>query len=75
MDVPTIVVKWDPEKQLVGIGFNPDHFKTWDFVIACLEMAVKQAESNARLMQIQAIEQGARAHQEFEQVKGLLRGK
>ncbi len=55
--LPAIAIGWNAEAQIVEIQFDPAHFKTWDFVIALLDMAKLQAENNRRLAQLRAMQQ------------------
>jgi len=43
-NVLAIGVVFDPDKQCVGLQFEQKDFRTWEFVIAVLNMAVKKAE-------------------------------
>ncbi len=55
--LPTITVTFDPETQAVGVQFAPTDFKTWDMVVATLEMAKSFAEFNRNMGRAQAMQQ------------------
>lgn len=42
--LPTLAIGWNAELQAVSIKFDPLDFKTWDFVVATLDMAKQWAE-------------------------------
>lgn len=68
--IPVIAVAWDEKKQIVGIQFDKAEFRTWDFVIAVLDMAKAQADQHRRMAQIAAMQQQA---VEQQAVSSLLR--
>jgi phenylalanine-4-hydroxylase len=47
--LPTIHVGWDAEHQVVRLAFDDQEFKTWNFVIANLEMALQLAKDNHQM--------------------------
>lgn len=57
--LPTIKVTFNPETQAVGIGFEPSEFKSWDFVVATLDMAKSFAEFNRNLQRAQQAQMAA----------------
>ena len=57
--LPTISVGWNAEEQQVVLHFDPLKFKTWDFVIACLDMAKAQAEQHRRVQLAQQMQAAA----------------
>lgn len=62
-ELPTLAIGWDSELQSVALNFNPDQFKTWDFVIAVLDMAkqkAQEAQRMAALARMQKMEQDRR---------------
>lgn len=65
----------DPDKQTVGIKFDNSEFKTWDFILATLEMARIAAEfQKQQAMMMQAMQQQAAAQQMQKQIhRGGLR--
>lgn len=65
---PTIKVAWNEETHQVGVAFDTREFKTWDFVISVLEMAKRQAETQARIVQMNALQAQA---QEQAQIQAL----
>lgn len=46
--LPAVSIGWDAEKQGIQFAFNTGEFKTWNFIIALLEMAKLKAESEQR---------------------------
>lgn len=42
--LPTIRLHWSAEKQAVETEFDPKEFKTYEFIIACLDMAKADME-------------------------------
>ncbi len=46
---PRLVVEWLAEHQVVNLQFTPADFRTWDFVLAVLDMARQKAEQQQRL--------------------------
>ena len=73
--LPALAIGWDADKQQVLLDFNPEHFRTWDFVLALLQMAQRKAETQLRSQQVQAM---AEAQQQAQQNallrKQILRG-
>lgn len=60
----TINVIWDPEKQAIGLKFNTGDFKTWQFVMAVLQMAIENAkEKSDQAKMIAAVNHQAQAQQ------------
>lgn len=47
-EVPAILIGWDQETQQVALKFDSVHFQTWDFVLAVLDMARRQAEDKKK---------------------------
>ncbi len=74
--LPKIEVRWDAATQNVQLDFDTKQFKSWDFLVAVLDMAKAQAEFNRRMAQQmaaqQAMQQQVMAAQEQEAVKRLL---
>ena len=69
--LPTLEITWDNSKQLIGFAFDPQEFKTWDFVIALLDMAKGQAEQRRRETQLAVMQQAVQE----QAIRGkLLRG-
>lgn len=62
-DYAKIIVSWDPVAQRVGVQFKNNEFKTWDFVLAVLDMATKSVEANARAANLIAMQQAAMEQQ------------
>jgi hypothetical protein len=72
--LPAIAVGWDAEAQGIQLQFDPGQFKTWEFVLAVLEMAVRHAETQHRLGSLQKAQLlQAQALQE-EAIRRQLRG-
>ncbi len=74
--LPTIKVSLDAATQTVALDFDTKQFKTWDYLIAVLDMAKAHAEMNRRMAQNAAMQQMAQqqmiAAQEEAAVKRLL---
>ena len=68
-EVFTLQVNFDTETQTVGLGFNPQEYKTWEFVLAILEMARHKAEDAKRLAFMSAMQ----AQAQEEQIRRNLR--
>lgn len=54
---PTLHIAWDEKTQTVALGFNPEEFRSWDFIIALFEMAkagAQQQKAAQVVMQMQA---------------------
>lgn len=47
-ELPSIKVGWDHASQNVELQFDPNEFKTWDFVEMVLSAALKKAEAAHR---------------------------
>ena len=71
--IPAIAVGWDAENQSVAVRFNNSEFKTWDFLIATLQMAVSWAEQQRRLAQFGAVQQQSAEDQQLKNVLKSLR--
>lgn len=54
-----IILEFDPETQSVTTKFDPREFKTWDFVLAVLDMGKRHAEQTAEIVRMQAMQQAA----------------
>lgn len=55
--LPAIDVIWDSDKQTVLLGFDRDQFKTWEFVVAVLDMAKSFAETQRRLATLRSAQE------------------
>lgn len=68
-------ILFDPKSQSVGISFDKDEFKTWDFILGVIEMGKRAAEfSKQQAMMMQAMQQQAAAQQMQKQIhRGGLR--
>ena len=64
--LPTIQVGWDADTQEVHLQFSPQDFKKWEFVIACLNMAVAKAEHTQKVNQVMAMQREAQAQAQNE---------
>jgi hypothetical protein len=72
-NLPQLSIAWNAETQMVQLGFDPDHFKTWDFILAVLDMARQNAEQMKELAKLAAMQQRAKAHQENQVLARALR--
>lgn len=70
---PTIRLIWNAEQQSVDIGFNAAEFKNWDFIIAVLDMAKRNAEEQVRQNRLALMQQQALAAQQQRQGNELAR--
>ena len=59
----TIVVSFDLQTHRIGIRFKTEKFRTWEFVVAALEMAKLEALRLARLTEMRAIQEAAHIQQ------------
>ncbi len=71
--LPAINVGWDADKQIVRLAFDEKDFKTWNFVIAALEMAVQLAkdkhQESLTMQRIQRLQQQAQDQAIASQIK------
>lgn len=51
--LPTIHIGWDAEKQIVRLAFDDKDFRTWNFIIGVLEMALQSAKDQHQFATIQ----------------------
>lgn len=49
VDLPAVTVGWDSVTQGVHLDFDPAEFRSWNFVIAILKMAVGAAEHQQKV--------------------------
>lgn len=73
---PTIVVKWDRDRQSVDFEFSTTQFKNWDFVHMILRAATEKAvvmagEARAQQRAIAAAKHNA---MRVQPVRGILKG-
>ena len=74
-ELPTLHVVYDPLKQAVGIQFEATDFKTWDFVLAILDMAKMKAQTQQKMAQVAMLQQAAAMQQQDAEVtRKILRG-
>ncbi len=59
VEIHQLVVRYEPENQSVTLQFNTFHFKSWDFVLAVLEMARLHAEKCLKAQLIQTMQKQA----------------
>ena len=57
MNESVITITWKPEEQTVGLNFDPKEFKTWDFLIAVMDIAKRHCEAQARTAQAHTLMQ------------------
>lgn len=70
---PKIEVGFDPERQIVGLKFDSRQFKTWDYVIGVLTMAVEQARKMDRMAQMQAMQQQAQLQAQEAHIRRIIK--
>ena len=58
-EAAVISVLWNEESQGVVIHFDPKQFRSWQFVKACLQMAVDDAEASIRRINIEQMRRQA----------------
>lgn len=68
---PTLIIEWDAEKQQAQVSFDSQQFKTWEFVLAVIEMAKLQSETNRRVAEVMSIQKQAA---ESARVRAILNG-
>jgi len=74
--LPTIMIGWDEEAQVVRLHFQPEQFQKWEFVLAILDMARREAEGQLALGRAQAVGQLMQQAQQDAAVKQqILRGR
>lgn len=71
----TIAVGFDPARQIVGLQFSTDDFKTWDYVLAILRMAVDQAEQKRKEAQMIAAMQAQQQAAQDAVIRQRLNGR
>lgn len=49
--LPHLSIEWDERNHRVRLNFDPDEFKSWDFIIALMEMGKLNAETHRKLAQ------------------------
>lgn len=69
---PQLTLTYDAESQLVRLDFDPLQFRTWDFVIAALEMAKMEAERRKKFKEAEALMRQAEAQQQQAALAGRL---
>lgn len=57
--LPAIHVSWDALSQSVDVQLNPQEFKTYEFVLALLDMAKERVQSLRKMAQINQMQQQA----------------
>ncbi len=73
---PSITIGWDAEAQGVTLHFKSNEFKTWDFVLALLDMAKQKAETLKRVAQMNALQQqAAQAHHDQVIANKIFKGR
>lgn len=71
--LPSIKIGFDETHQAVTLEFAPAEFKSWDFVIACLDMAKSQAEHNRNVGRMQALQAAAQQAQQEQSLRNHLK--
>jgi hypothetical protein len=71
--LPTMTVTFDPETQAVGLKFEPSEFRSWDMVVATLEMAKSFAEFNRNMVRMQAVQQQQMAAQQEVAIRNKIK--
>ncbi len=59
VEIHPLVVRYEPATQNVTLQFNTGHYKTWEFILAVLEMAKLHAEKCLKAQLIQTMQQQA----------------
>ncbi len=82
--MPTLTITWDEDRQAATLQqVDISQFRTWDFIVACLEMAKSQAEfqrnmSRATAIQKQQMDEAIRqqeAERQAKEIEGITLGK
>lgn len=55
-NLPTLSVGWNAEAQGVALHFDPKQFRSWEFVVGVLQMALAKAEQAQRLQHAQQMQ-------------------
>ena len=72
--MPSFKVIWDTDRQQVELeGIDPAQFKTWDFILAVLDMAKTRAAAVRDVQQAQQIRQQQINEMEMQRVRMSLR--
>ena len=72
--LPCIVLAWDQDAQSVRVQMDPAQFKTWEFVLAVLEMAKSWATFQQRNGQAVAMQQAMAEQARLQDIQKTLRG-
>ncbi len=73
IELPAILVGWDNDSQLVHLKFDTKQFKSWDFVLAVLEMAKSRAQDEKKKAQMEAMRHQVLHAAQAEAIKKSLR--
>lgn len=72
--LPAISIAFDPDAQIVHLQFDPNEFKTWDYILSLLNMARQKAEENqaiGRMLNAKAMmEQAAQQQSLIRRLRG-----
>lgn len=68
-----LIVRFDAKRQVAGVIFHNQHFRSWGFVIALLRMGVDEAEAARRQQTIANMQAAALEQEQLENVKQNLR--
>ncbi len=70
--LPTLAIGWDEATQNVHLGFNADQFRTWEFVIAVLEMAKMKAQEAQRMSALARLQKAEQDRRISEQIRRTI---
>jgi hypothetical protein len=72
-NLPTIKIRWNAELQIAVLEFEPTEFKTWDMVIAVLEMGMSQAKFNQNIGRMQGLQQQAAQAMQAQAIRNKIK--
>ena len=73
--LPTIEIVWDADGQRAHLNFKVSDFRTWEFVIAVLDMAKRTAEQQYRMATLSAAQQAGADQAANEMIRRQLQRK
>ena len=71
--LPTLEIRWDADKQGVELHFKSDEIKTWEMVLALLDMAKRDATFKLDLARAASMQQAMVAQQQQSSLAQQLR--
>lgn len=72
--LPAIRVDWDQVKHLPTVSFDRRDFRSWDFVIAVLEMAVQACKDQRQMAQVEGFRRQMQEQAQAQAIANRLQG-